>query len=69
MVRVDTPEGITNKLEKAFKEALKDEKVNELFRNAGCNVENLGAAEAALALVDEYKMRLEVAKKANIIPQ
>jgi tripartite-type tricarboxylate transporter receptor subunit TctC len=69
VVRSETPKGVVDKLEKAFKEALNDEKVNAIFRDTGCVVENVVGAEAAKILADEYKMRSEVAKKAKILPQ
>ena len=69
LVRSETPQGIVVKLEKAFKEVLSDEKVIELFRNTGSDVENLVGAEALKVINDEYNMRLEIAKKANILPQ
>jgi tripartite-type tricarboxylate transporter receptor subunit TctC len=69
LVRSETPQEIVDKLEKVFKEALSDEKVIELFRNTGSDVENLIGADAAKVITDEYNMRSEVAKKANIVPK
>ena len=69
LVRSETPQEIVDKLEKVFKEALSDEKVIELFRNTGSDVENLIGADAAKVITDEYNMRSEVAKKTNIVPK
>jgi tripartite-type tricarboxylate transporter receptor subunit TctC len=69
LVRSQTPSEIADKLEKAFKEVLRDKKVVELFRNTGSDVENLDGQEAIKVMTEDYNMRLEVAKKANITPQ
>jgi tripartite-type tricarboxylate transporter receptor subunit TctC len=69
LVRSETPSEIIDKLEKIFKEVLSDKKVIELFRNTGSDVENLDGAEAIKVMTEDYNIRLEVAKKANITPQ
>ena len=69
LVRSQTPPEIVEKLEKVFKEVLSDKKVIELFRNTGSDVENLDGPDALKVMTEDYNLRLEVAKKANITPQ
>lgn len=68
-VRSETPKVIIEKLEKVFKEALKDKELIEKFENTGFIVENLGMEEAAEFLAKDYQRKLEVAKAINMVPK
>ncbi len=68
-VRANTPQGIVAKLEKVFKESLKDTKVIEMFEKMNWVVENLGSAEAMEFLAKDQEKWAEVAKAAKIVPK
>lgn len=68
-VHAKTPRAIVNRLDQAFKEALKDKEIVAKIEKAGMIVENVGAAEAGKFLAEEHKKWSEVAKVANITAQ
>jgi tripartite-type tricarboxylate transporter receptor subunit TctC len=68
-IRVGAPQVIVEKLEKAFKEALKDKELIERIEKTGMVVENLGLKEATERVAREYQRRLGVARALNIIPK
>ncbi len=68
-VHAKTHRGIVNRLDQAFREALKDKDIVAKIEKAGMIVENVGAEQAAKFLADEHKKWSEVAKAANITPQ
>ncbi len=66
-VPAKTPRPIVEKIEKAFKEALKDKKVGELIASQGWVVENMGSEETTKFLNEEQQKWLEVAKEVKLI--
>lgn len=68
-VRAETAKVIVEKLEKVFKEAVKDKEIIEKFEKTGWVVENLGSKEATEFMARDLKMKLEVAKAAKMIPK
>lgn len=69
MVRLDTPRGILEKLEKIFKEALKDKEIIEKFENTGWIVENLASEETKEFLAKDLETKLEVVKVTKMVPK
>lgn len=69
IVRSETPKIIVEKLDKVFKQALRDKDLIEKFEKTAWIVENLGSEEMARFLVNEQQKWLEVAKAANIVPK
>lgn len=68
-VRSDTPRAIVDKLEKVFKEALKDKGVVDNLEKTGFVVENLDAKGAAEFLAKDFQKKSEVAKAINMFPK
>lgn len=68
-VRSDTRREIVEKLEKAFKEVLKDKEIIEKLEKTGWVVENLASKEGAEFLFSDIKMKSEVASTAKIVPK
>lgn len=68
-VRSETPKVIVEKLNKAFKEAIKDQEIIEKFEKTGWVVENLGSEEAAEFMARDLKTKSEVAKAAKMVPK
>jgi tripartite-type tricarboxylate transporter receptor subunit TctC len=66
-VPAKTPRPIVEKIEKAFKEALKDKKVGEILAGQGWIVENLGSDETAKFLNEEQQKWLEVAREVKLV--
>jgi tripartite-type tricarboxylate transporter receptor subunit TctC len=68
-VIVKTPKMAIEKLEKAFKEALRDKDVLEKFETTGWIVENLGSADAAKFIAKDQEDKIKVAKAVNMVPK
>jgi tripartite-type tricarboxylate transporter receptor subunit TctC len=68
-VHAKTPRTIVNRLDQAFKEALKDKAILAKIEKAGMIAENLGAQEAAKFLAEEHIKWSEVARVAKIMVQ
>ena len=68
-VRANTPRGIVDKLEKVFKESLKDKKIMGMFEQMNWVVENMGSKEAMEFLAKDQQKWAEVAIAAKIIPK
>jgi tripartite-type tricarboxylate transporter receptor subunit TctC len=68
-VPAKTPQAIVEKLEKAFKEAVNDKEVIEMFEKTGWVVENHGSKEMTEFLIKDLQRKKEVAKAANIVPK
>lgn len=68
-VRSETPKVIVEKLEKVFKEVLKDKELIEKFEKTGFIVENLGLEESAEFLAKDYQKKLEVARAIDMVPK
>jgi tripartite-type tricarboxylate transporter receptor subunit TctC len=68
-VHAKTPRAIVNRLDQAFKEALKDKEIVAKIEKAGMIVENRGAEEAGKFLAEEHKKWSEVARVAKITTQ
>ncbi len=68
-LRVDTPRAIVEKLEKIFREALKDKGLIDNLEKTGFIVENLDIKGAAEFLAKDYQKKSEVAKAINMTPK
>lgn len=66
-VRSGTPKVIVEKMERVFKETLRDKELIEKLESTGFIVENLGLEEAAEFLAKDYQRKLEVAKANNMV--
>lgn len=66
LVHAKTPPAIVNRLDSAFREALRDSQIVTKIEKAGLSVENQGAEQAAKFLANEHKKWSEVASVAKI---
>lgn len=66
---VKTPKFAIEKLEKAFKEALKDKELVEKFENTGWVVENLESEEAMRFVAKDQQDKIKVARALKMVPK
>jgi tripartite-type tricarboxylate transporter receptor subunit TctC len=69
VVRAETPREIVGRLEKVFKEALKEKEIIGKLEKMGIVVENFGTKEGTEFIAGEQQMCLDVTKAANIVPK
>jgi tripartite-type tricarboxylate transporter receptor subunit TctC len=68
-VIVKTPKLAIDKLEKAFKEALKDKELMEKFETTGWVVENLASEEATRFVAKDQQDKIKVARALKMVPK